>query len=63
MAFNLGHALLAVAFVERWIKQEQMYGLSAVTKKKWPLVEFRLYTKYKTGIEICKADLTKVNFL
>ena len=33
-----------------------------MTKKKWPLVEFRLYTKYKTGIEICKADLTKVNF-
>ena len=22
LAFNLGHALLAVAFVERWVKQE-----------------------------------------
>ena len=58
MAFNLGHALLAFAFVERWVKQN--VWTVRRDKKKWPLrplVEFRLYTKYKTGIEICKAAL------
>ena len=34
--WQLGRTLVAVAVVERF-KQEVMYGLSAGTKKKWPL--------------------------